>query len=107
MILKNEDLIEGVENLSITAGVDSNYDGNVDSFESILSPPSDWNEVEALEIYLLLRSPHPDPNYVNEKVYSLPDGDFVAKIGEQNYRRLLLHSTISLRNIKLSRRAGV
>ena len=105
--LQNEDLIEGVENLAVKAGVDSDFDGSIDSFENIESPPSNWNEVEALEIYLLLRSSYPDPNYENKKLYSLPNGDFKPEGAKRNYRRLLLRSVVSLRNLKLNRRAGV
>ena len=107
LTLDNEDLIEGVENLVIKIGVDSNFDGNVDIFESIESKATEWNMVEALEIDLLLRSAYPDANYVNKKTYSLPNGDFTPSLNQQNYRRLLLHSTVSLRNVKLNRRAGV
>ena len=107
LTLDNEDLIEGVENLAIKIGIDSDFDGNVDIFENIQSSPTEWNAVEALEIYLLLRSAYPDANYVNNKTYSLPDGDFTPSLNQKHYRRLLLHSTILLRNVKLNRRAGV
>ncbi len=107
LILDNEDLIEGVENLAIKIGMDSDLDGNIDIFENIEMPPADWNAVEALEIYLLLRNAYPDENYINSKTYSLPNGDFTPSLNQQHYRRLLLRSTISIRNVKLNRRAGV
>ena len=107
LTLDNEDLIEGVENLAIKIGIDSNFDGNVDIFENIESSATEWNAIEAIEIYLLLRSAYPDANYVNNKTYSLPTGDFTPSLNQKHYRRLLLQSTISLRNIKLNRRAGV
>ena len=57
----------------------------------------------ANKMFLLVRSDTPDPDYTNAKTYQMPGG---AVTPNDNFRRLLLHGDITLRNPRLMLRGG-
>lgn len=62
---------------------------------------TDWEEVNAVRIWLLARSPDPEPGYVNTTVYRLASTTFPRNpsgaIGD-GYARQLLTTNVQLRN---------
>jgi type IV pilus assembly protein PilW len=101
--LETEDIAEGVENLRVSLGYDSNNDGEVDTFETPATLAS-WANVQSVEVFMLTRSATKDVQYTDTKVYRLGGGTVGPK--NDNYRRLISYASISLRNLKLVIRGG-
>jgi hypothetical protein len=63
-----------------------------------------------METYILVRSITDDPRYIDDKTYNLGDFTIVPSADparySQNARRLMMQSSISLRNPKLIIRGG-
>jgi len=94
-------IIDGIETIRFMYGVDSNGDGAVNAFISAGNMTAGfWNNaggsrILAVKIFVLARSTLPDPKYENEATYQLGD---LAVIVNDNYRRLLFTSTVTLYN---------
>jgi type IV pilus assembly protein PilW len=101
-------LVEGVENLRLLFGFDStpptpgdpNDVARVDSYRDLAGIGSNWSEIQSVEIFILVRSATKDVQYFDEKTYLLGGGTRVGPFND-NYRRLLSYTSISLRNLKL------
>jgi len=93
-----EDLILGVENMSFSFGLDTNADGDIDTYKPVAAMvPIDWNNVYAIECDVLVRSETTDPQYTDTKTYNLSG---IAAIGplNDNFHRMVMQNTVSLRN---------
>ncbi len=94
-------IIDGIETIRFMYGVDSNGDGAVNAFISADNMTTRlWNNaggsrILAVKIFVLARSTLPDNKYSNEATYQL--GDLAATV-DDNYRRLLFTSTVTLYN---------
>jgi type IV pilus assembly protein PilW len=100
MVLDTEDLVEGVEDMRLRFGLASaaSLNGDVDTYTTIGAIAGNWSRVESVEISILVRSANEDPNYTNPKSYSMAGATFTP---DDNFRRMLITNTISLRNPKL------
>jgi type IV pilus assembly protein PilW len=84
----------GVENLQVRFGVfQSNSTIKYLSSDEIAT--DDWDMVNSVQVWLLMRSAMPDSGYQNNNTYSMGEQNVTVNDG---YRRLLLSSTIELRN---------
>jgi type IV pilus assembly protein PilW len=105
MEFTTEDLAEGVENLQVLFGFDSDSDGEVDLYKDPSTiGTDDWPGVESVEVFMLVRSATRDVQYTDEKTYQLGDvtvGPSDRSDEEKNFRRLISHTSVSLRNLKL------
>ena len=101
-----EDLAEGVESMKLLFGYDSDSDGEVDTYKdpSSIEADGNWEGVESIEVFMLVRSAVKDVQYRDEKTYKL--GDVTIDPKYDNYRRLISHTSVSLRNLKLMIRGG-
>ena len=100
MAIDDEDLVSGVENLRLRFGFDSDNDGEVDSYDySAAIAANEWDRVQAVEAFILMRSAVQDPGYVDSKTYRV--GDVSVTPGD-SFRRMLVHGSVSLRNPKLA-----
>ena len=108
MELITEDLVEGVERLRLMFGFASGADGELDTYANAGTVGTNWPRVVSVEAYVLLRSASDDGAYRDTKTYSLGDVDHGPSeySGSENYRRLVSHASISLRNIKMAIRGG-
>ena len=99
MSVVTENLVEGVEQMRLRIGIDSNDDGEADRFVTADTAGIDWSMVSALELNLLLRGTGIDAAYTDTRTYDLaglsltPGGAF---------RRLLVNKSVSLRNSTLT-----
>jgi len=106
MAVITEDVVEGVERMNILLGVDTDADGEVDSYTdgATVTANDDWANIASVEVFLLVRSATKDFNFTDTKSYSLGGANlFTPPVGDaQRYRRLLVHTSASLRNPKLT-----
>jgi hypothetical protein len=88
-------LAEGIENLHIEYGVDSDVDGTPD-FYTATPDDDDMRLLSSARIHLLARSAEEDPFYQDTRSYRL--GDVVVAAANDGYFRKVLTTTVSLRN---------
>lgn len=94
-------LVDGIERMVLLFGVDTSNvpDGRIDKFSAIDAVTSqEWGEgrVIAVRVFLLVRSLQASSRYTNNNVYQL--GDVSVAGNGDGFRRLLLESTVVLRN---------
>lgn len=113
MSLTSEDLVEGVEAMRLLYGVDADGDGSADRFLPALSV-TDWSQVIAARVHLLLRGMSPDLSYEDTKTYQIGDITVTATQGDgasqgasmKNFRRMVVEATINMRNSRFVRMGG-
>jgi type IV pilus assembly protein PilW len=94
-------IIDGIEIIRFMYGVDTTGDSIVNAYLSADNmTDAFWNNagdsnILAIKVYVLARSILPDHKYDNNNTYQLGDLSFTFN---DNYRRLLLSSTITLYN---------
>ena len=102
-------VVDGIEMIRFTYGVDTDNDGVVNSFVSADNMTAQlWdnegdNQILAVTMYVLVRDIYPDYDYENKNTYTLGDisVDFIDANGDgDNYRRLLFSSTVTLYNTR-------
>ena len=93
-------LLDGIERIRFYYGIDSNDDDIVDSYIAPINMPATmWQanaQLKAVKIYVLARASRPDVNYQNLNTYDLGDG--VAFTPNDNFRRLLFSTTVSIQH---------
>ncbi len=63
---------------------------------STTTAASEWNEINSVRIWILVRSSKPEPGYTNTSTYNLGDKTITVNDG---YRRELYSTVVQLRNI--------
>jgi len=104
MSVTTENLVDGVEQMRVRIGVDSNSDGEADRFVTADTAGIDWSTVSALELNLLVRGTDTDPAYSDTRTYDV--GGLSVTPGDR-FRRLLLNKTVSVRNAQLTLRGNL
>jgi len=92
-------LIDGIEQIKFMYGVDNDDDGVVNGYISAVNMTNafwDTSKVLAVKVYILARDILPDNDYINTNTYQL--GDVLLPAFNDNFRRLLLTSTVTLHN---------
>ncbi|MES9884067.1 MAG: PilW family protein [Sedimenticola sp.] len=101
MTIVTEDVVSGVEAMRLQFGLDSDTDGDLDTFVAAstinTSTAFDWNDVGAVRIHLLIRSESSDPSFVDDKTYNLGDSSPVDNPND-NFHRTVVSTTLALRN---------
>mgnify|MGYP000505809460 CR=1 FL=1 len=64
-------LVDGIENLQIDYGVDTNSDGNADSYAADPASVTNWSNVVSVQIHLLARNTETSLGYTDTKTYNL------------------------------------
>ncbi len=102
--LLDEEVINGIENMQVQFGVDTNDDKSperyVNSDSALLANPA--NQVVAVRMWLLARTEQPEDAFSDDATYTM--GDVVVSPADDDavptgFRRLLISRTIQLRNI--------
>ncbi len=91
-----ECLIEGVEQLQLSYGIDEDGDHQADRFETRPAPDV-LRQAVAVRVYLLVRSIHPLAGYVNANSYQLGEKSVAAR--GDGYLRQVMGATVPLRNM--------
>ena len=102
-------MAEGVEHMVLMYGVDDSLipDGRIDRYISTDQMTTQrWNEGRVLgaRLFLLIRAARESSRYKNNNSYQL--GNITVNGGGDGYRRLLLESSIALRNQQIPTRGG-
>ncbi|MFQ1886050.1 PilW family protein [Aeromonas veronii] len=102
-------MAEGVEHMVLMYGVDDSLipDGRIDRYMSTDQMTTQrWNEGRVLgaRLFLLIRAARESSRYKNNNSYQL--GNITVNGGGDAYRRLLLESSIALRNQQITTRGG-
>ena len=105
MDFTTEDLAEGVEDIQLLFGYDSDGNGEVDTYKDQAGVGGNWPGVESVEVFMLVRSAIKDVQYTDTKTYQLGGATPVGPMND-NFRRLISHTSVSLRNLKLMIRGG-
>lgn len=99
--LKLTPLVEGIENLQIDYGIDSDGDGAPDGGSFIADPGSvaNWQKVMALQVYVLARNTQSSSDFTDLKSYTLGTTAIPAATGSAaHYRRHVYAATLRLKN---------
>jgi type IV pilus assembly protein PilW len=107
-------IIDGIEMIRFMYGYDADTDpdsagyGIVDGFISAddMTASSLWDnpggtKIIAIKVYVLARSTLPDNKYTDTNTYQLGDLSYTPAGDDQNYRRLLFSSTVTLYNARV------
>ncbi len=97
-IVTKQCLVEGIEDMQIEFGIDTDADGVANQFKS--APTStEMATAVAARIYLLVRSIDSVAGYTNSKTYSLGEKSIAAK--NDGYLRRVFSTTVQMRNATL------
>jgi len=95
-------LVEGIEELQIMYGVDTDKDGVPESYVASPATVNDWVNVVTVQFYVLARNLESSPNYKDEKVYTLGKTaagvDYTVGPRNDGYRRHVYSSLVRIMN---------
>lgn len=95
-------LAEGIENMQLEYGLDSDGDGVADSFGTTVNA-SDWGNVVSVKLHLLARTLSPSMGYTDRKSYVLGSNangqQNVISAANDKYKRHVFTSLIGLPNV--------
>jgi type IV pilus assembly protein PilW len=91
-------LVEGIEALSFSYGIDSDVDGQVDSYTSTPTATESRN-IASVRLWLVARNLTPTPGYSDERTYSLGDVEHEVPEAFVGHKRQVYSTTITLRNV--------
>lgn len=93
-----ECLAEGVEDLQVEYGVDPDFDGVPDQFQTAdeVAAGAGFGRVVSVRLWLLGRSASADINYTNEKTYQLSNAP--ARTASDGYYRKSISTVVLTRN---------
>src|SRR5690606_2137368 len=88
-------LVEGIEELQMELGIDTNEDGVADQYKSA-PVAGDFENAVAIRMHILVRSVNDLPGYTNSKAYSM--GARQVDAINDGVMRKVFTTTIKLRN---------
>lgn len=89
-------LVEGIENLQVDYGVDTDADGVPNSYLTVPATVADWANVVALRINVLARNLESSPGYTDAKAYDMGVAGALTPAGA--YKRHVYNSVIRVVN---------
>ena len=100
--LRTMSVAEGVENLQVEYGLDTNDDGVADNFVTTAGvtgvAPNLWQNVVAARLHLLTRSTQTTPGFSDTRTYQLGPGEQVITPAD-GFKRTLMTTTVRLHNV--------
>lgn len=93
--LVDDELVDGVETMQVLYGIDSDGDGAVDAYQTA-GAVTDWAEVAAVRVALLIRSPEEYGTEVDQATYNV-NGTIFDPVDDRRIRQVFT-TTIGLRN---------
>ncbi len=92
------EIAEGIENLQILYGIDSNNDNQVDQYVNA-DQVAAWGSVISVQLAILVRSLNPVKTKAEPKTYTLLDNHSIIK--NDKYQRAVFSTIVRLRNVQL------
>ena len=95
-------LVEGVENMQIEYGLDTTGDGVADSYTAAPASVTQWAQVVAIRLHLLVRNTQLTPGYTDTKTYQLgvnSDGSANTSAPGGGYRRHAYTELVRVQNV--------
>ncbi len=89
-------LVDGIENMQIQYGVDTNNDGISNSYASSPATTADWRNTMAVTVHLLARNTSSTQGYSDNRSYTL--GDKTVAATSDGYKRHVYSTTIQIVN---------
>ena len=96
-VIEDEELVSGVEDMQVQLGLDSDDDGAVDEYLSAGAAALDPQDVIAARIWLRVRADNPEVGFKDDATYQYATVSIAPK---DSFRRLLVSSTVQLRNAR-------
>jgi len=90
-------LVEGIEQMVVEYGIDSNQDGSADVYKSEAADITEWSNVVSVRLHLLARNTRQSGNYQDEKRYNL--GPVVFGPTNDRYKRHAYSEVVRLMNV--------
>lgn len=90
-------LVEGVEALHFSYGIDDNGDGRVDAY--INNPAANEGDIAAVRLWLVARNLAATPGYIDDRTYSLGGVEHEVPEAFADHKRQVYSTTITLRNV--------
>jgi len=82
-------LVDGIENLQLDYGVDTDGDGDADSYQAKPANVADWSSVMTVQVNLLARNVDISPGYTDTKTYNLgPSAGSVGPFSDPRRRHV-------------------
>ena len=102
--MATECLATGIENLQIEYGIDTNEDGDPDTF--IPSPTlTEMQSVVTARVFVLARTTAIDTRYNNDKTYSISNSpDFLA---DDSFHRRVFSTNVTIQNVRSMNRMSL
>lgn len=102
-----EEVAAGIERIRLQFGVDNNNDAIADFFVSSADVVN-WNIVVSIHLSLLIRSENSDAHYTDDKDYQFGDAAYGGETytPNDNYRRILVNTSITPRTRRLHLKGG-
>jgi type IV pilus assembly protein PilW len=94
-VIEDQQVISGIEDLQVEAGVDTNGDQGAEYFTTF-DDVAAGDAVVALRVWVLARAEQADATYTDDRTYEYADR--AAFTPGDNFRRMLVSKTIQLRN---------
>lgn len=95
-VLETVPLVEGVENMQVDYGVDTDSDGAQENWLTTPAAVADWGNVVSVRVTLLVRNVEKTPGYTDPKTYTLGAAGTVTPGG--NYKRHVYQTVVRLVN---------
>ena len=94
-----EELLPGVQSMQLLFGEDTPRDGRVDAYRNARAV-TNWNNVVAVQVSFLVRTPDEDGTLDDTQTYQLLDAPALGPFNDRR-QRMVFATTISLRNLIL------
>lgn len=105
-------LAEGIENLQLEYGIDTNNDGVADLYSTVPATANgcgasacaagNWNNVVAVKVNLLARTPTPSMGYTDTRTYTMGNGadgrPYTIAAANDRYKRHVFSALVGLPN---------
>ncbi|WP_324731791.1 PilW family protein [Pseudomonas paeninsulae] len=91
-------LVDGIETLQFEYGLDTDGDGEVNSF-SVSPAATQWSNVVAVRVWLVARNLDPTNGYTDARTYQLGSSNYSVPAALKGFKRQVYSTTVNLPNV--------
>jgi type IV pilus assembly protein PilW len=100
VIFDEDEVMAGIEDLQVQFGICADGSGRATHYVNPDSPELSSAQVVAVRAWLRVRADQPEPTFVDTRTYRYANVAYTPAGAEQNFRRVLMSRTITLRNAR-------